>query len=109
MKKAIIIPIYLKLRQPEELPDLEGLRLAKRAIESLKRLEDQDFTLILPVCFDLMAEVKGDLLPEMTKFVMEEIRRLRREETWVFSTHHLRNLRDYLDRLNFRYFSSTSI
>src|SRR4030066_228040 len=53
MKKAIIIPIYLKFKQPEELPHLEGLRLAKRAIESLKRLEDQDFTLILPLSFDL--------------------------------------------------------
>ncbi len=106
MKKAIIIPIYLRFRQPEELPHLEGLRLAKRAIESLKRLEDQDFTLILPVSFDLTDEVKEDPLLEMTKFVMDEVKRLRGEETWVFSTQHLRPLRDYLDRLNFKYFSS---
>jgi hypothetical protein len=89
MKKAIIIPIYLRFRQPEELSDLEGLRLAKRAIESLKRLEDQDFTLILPLSFDLTGEVKEDSLLEMTKFVMGEVKRLRREETWVFSNHHL--------------------
>ncbi|MBP1696009.1 MAG: hypothetical protein H6Q41_1197, partial [Deltaproteobacteria bacterium] len=106
MKKAIIIPIYLKFKQPEELPYLEGLRLAKRAIESLKGLEDQDFTLILPVSFDLTGEVKEDPLPEMTKFVIDEVKRLRREETWVFSNHPLRILRDYLDRLNFKYFSS---
>jgi glycosyltransferase involved in cell wall biosynthesis len=106
MKKAIIIPVYLKLNQPEELPHLEGLRLAKRAIISLERLEDQDFTLILPVCLDVMGETKEDPLPEMTKFVIDEVKRLRSEETWVFSNHHLRILRDYLDRLNFKYFSS---
>jgi glycosyltransferase involved in cell wall biosynthesis len=106
MKKAIIIPIYLRFGQPEELPDLEGLRLAKRAIESLKRLEDQDFTLILPVSFDLTAELKEDPLPEMTRFFMDEVKRLRAEETWVFSAHSLRTLRDYLDRFNFKFFSS---
>ncbi len=106
MKKAIIIPIYLKFKQPEELPHLEGFRLAKRAIESLKRLEDQDFTLILPVSFDLTGEIKEDPSPEMTKFVIDEVKRLRSEETWVFSNHPLRILRDYLDRLNFKYFSS---
>jgi hypothetical protein len=106
MKKAIIIPIYLRFRQPEELPDLEGLRLAKRAIESLKTLEDQDFTLILPLSFDLTGEVREDSLRKMTKFVMDEVKRLRPEETWVFSAQHLRSLRDYLDRSNFKYFSS---
>jgi glycosyltransferase involved in cell wall biosynthesis len=106
MKKAIIIPIYLKFKQPEELPHLEGLRLAKRAIESLKRLEDQDFALILPLCFDLTGEIKEDPFPEMTRVVIDEVKRLRREETLVFSTHHLRNLRDYLNQLNFKYFSS---
>jgi len=106
MKKAIIIPIYLKFKQPEELPRLEGLRLAKRAIESLKKLEDQDFTLILPLSLDVTGEIKEDPLPEMTKFVIDEVKRLRDEETWVFSNHHLRILRDHLDRLNFRYFSS---
>lgn len=106
MKKAIIIPIYLKLSQPEELPHLEGLRLAKRAIESLERLEDQDFTLILPVCFDFMGEIKEDLFPGMARFFMDEVKHLRRDETLVFSTHHLKNLRDYLDRLNLKNFSS---
>ena len=33
MNKAIIIPIYLRLNEPEEIPHLEGLNLAKRAIE----------------------------------------------------------------------------
>ena len=68
MKKAIIIPIYLKFDQPEELPHLEGLRLAKRAIESLKILEDQDFTLILPVCFDLVVKMKRIPLQRWTGF-----------------------------------------
>jgi len=46
MKKTIVIPIYLKPDRQETLSTSEELRLAKRAIESLKHLEDQDFTLI---------------------------------------------------------------
>ncbi len=106
MKKAIIIPTYLKLNQPDELPFSDGLKLAKRAVESLKRLEDQDFTLILPVCFDFMGEIKEEAFPEMTGFVSSEMKRLRSEKILVFGHHQLRNLRDYLDRLNVKQFSS---
>jgi hypothetical protein len=106
MKKAIIIPIYLKLSQPEELPHLEGVRLAKRAIESLKRLEDQNFTLILPVCFDFMGEEQQESFEEMTSFLVHEVKGLRGEETIVFSNPHLKVLRDHLDRINFNNFSS---
>ena len=75
MKKAIIIPIYLRLDQAKELPNLEGLRLTKRAIESLKILEDQDFTLIMPVCFDLAI---GDekYFSEMDRLLRKELKNL---------------------------------
>ncbi len=106
MKKAIIIPIYLKLSHPEELPHLEGVRLAKRAIESLKRLEDQNFTLILPVCFDFMGENQQGSFEEMTSFLVHEVKSLRGEETIVFSNPHLKALRDHLDRININNFSS---
>jgi hypothetical protein len=53
-----------------------------------------------------MGKIKEDPLPEMTKSLMAEVKCLRREQTLVFSTHHLKNLRDYLDRLNFKTFSS---
>jgi glycosyltransferase involved in cell wall biosynthesis len=106
MKKAIIIPIYLKLSQPEELPHLEGVRLAKRAIESLKILEDQNFTLILPVCFDFVGEDQEKSFEEMTRFLVHEVKGLRGEETIVFSNPHLKVLRDHLDRINFKKFSS---
>ena len=106
MKKAIIIPVYLRFNQPEELPQLEGLRLAKRAIESLKILEDHDFTLILLVCFDLTGgEEEGSLL-EMDRVVREEVHHLWEGKTVLFSSHHLKVLRRNLDQRDFRRFSS---
>jgi hypothetical protein len=106
MRKAIIIPIYLKFNQPDELAFSEGLKLAKRAIESLRILEDQDFTLILPVCFDLTGEDPPESFEEMTRFLIGEVKSLRREKTLVFCTGHLKQLRDYLARIDFKKFSS---
>ena len=105
MKKAIIIPIYLKPDLPEALPTLEGLQLAKRAIESLKVLEDQDFTLILPVCIDLAGEVSEDAFSEMDQFVRKEVRAIRPERTLIFSSHHLEYLKEYFFQKNFKDFS----
>jgi len=42
MNKAIIIPVYLRLNRPGELPDSEGLALTRRAIESLKIFFNSD-------------------------------------------------------------------
>lgn len=102
MKKAIIIPIYLRLSKPEELPGLEGIRLAKRAIESLKTLEDQEFTLILPVCFDLTGRDGEVSFLEMDRLLREELKALGLERALVFSSLHLEQLRKYLDQRNFR-------
>lgn len=44
MKRAIIIPIFLRFRQSEELPELETFEVAGRAIKSLRMLEKQDVT-----------------------------------------------------------------
>jgi len=106
MKKAIIIPVYLRFNQPEELPHLEELRLAKRAIESLKILEDQDFTLILLVCFDLTGGGEEVSLLEMDGFVRKEVHNLWEGKTILFSSHHLKMLRRNLDQRDFRKFSS---
>ena len=46
MKKAIIIPITLRLNQPEESSYFEGLRLAKRAIENMEKLEGRAHLLL---------------------------------------------------------------
>lgn len=105
MKKAIIIPIYLKPNLPEALPTLEGLQLAKRAIGSLKRLEDQDFTLILPVCFDVAEETRRDVVSEMDQSVRREIRTIRQERALIFSSHQLSHLREYFIQKNFNEFS----
>ena len=104
MKKAIVMPIYFRLNKSEELPYSEGLILAKRAIESLKVLEDQDFTLILPVCIDVAGDVSEDALAEMDQYVRKEVKAIRQERTLIFSSHHLRYLRDYLFQKNFKNF-----
>jgi len=106
MKKAIIIPIYLKLSEPEDLPYLEGLRIAKRALKSLRILEDQDFTLILPVCFDLIGGDKEGSFSKMDKLLRKELKNLGLEKTLIFSSQHLGQLREYLEQMNFRNFYS---
>jgi glycosyltransferase involved in cell wall biosynthesis len=104
MKKAIIIPIYLRLNKPEDLPCSEGISLAKRAIESLNILEDQDFTLVLPVALDLSGEDEEGALLEADKSLRKEVGHLRKWKTLVFSSYHLKDLRDYLGRKNFKHF-----
>jgi hypothetical protein len=106
MKKAIIIPIYLRLNQPEELPNLEGLSLAKRAIESLKRLEDQDFTLILPICLDPAGGEEKVSFLEMDRQLRRELKNVGLQRTLIFSSQHLELLREYLEQRNFRNFYS---
>jgi len=105
MKKTIIMPIYLKPASPEGLPSSEGLRLAKRAIESLKVLKDQACTLILPVCFDLAGEVCEKDLSEMDRFIREEVKALRPHGTLIFSSHQLKVLRNHLLEKNFEHLS----
>jgi glycosyltransferase involved in cell wall biosynthesis len=101
MKKTIIIPIYLRLNASEELPNSKGIKLAKRAIESLKGLRDQDFSLILPVCFDTGRAEQGSFL-EMDRLLRNEFRKVRLQKTLIFSSSHLERLRKYLGRKNFR-------
>lgn len=106
MKKAIIIPTYLRLNRPEELTYLEGLRLAKRAIESLKILEDRDYTLILPVCFDVNDEDREGSFSNMDRFLRENLKDLRDGRTLIFTSYNLTNLREYLEQKGFRNFYS---
>lgn len=105
MKIAIVIPIYLKPDRKEALSTSEGLRLTKRAIESLRVIKDQDFTLILPVCIDLAGKVSEDAFSEMDQFVREEVKAIRPGRTLIFSSRHLKYLRDYLFQKNFKNFS----
>lgn len=106
MRKAIVIPIYLKFNQADELPYLEGLKLAKRAIESLKILEDHDFLLILPVCFDPMSEDRENPFFEMDRLLRKELKSLCVGRTLIFSSPHLEQLKKFLERGNFGNFSS---
>ncbi len=106
MRKAVIIPIYLRVNKPEELSDAKGLSLAKRAVNSLRGMSDQDFTLILPVCFDLGGNDEEALLVELDGLLRAEIKRLRKERTLIFSPYHLKSLRAFLDQKHFSNFST---
>src|SRR4030042_6921264 len=102
MNKAIIIPVYLRLNRPEELPDSEGLALTRRAIESLNILEDRDFTLILPVCFDLTGRDGDVSFLEMDKLLRQHLQSFQKRKIFVFSSYRLKTLRKYLDQKGFR-------
>jgi hypothetical protein len=106
MKKAIVIPIYLRLNKLEELTKAKGLELTKRAVNSLKAVNDQDFTLILPVCFDLGGKDEETLLVELDGVLRTEIKPLRKEGTLIFSSRHLKSLREVLDQKHFSDFSA---
>lgn len=106
MKKAIIIPVYLKLGEPEELPYVEGLKLAKRAIESLRILEDQNFILILPVCFDQREGNGGSSSLKMDGLLRGELKNVGLPRTLVFCPHHLEKLKNYFERRGLKNFYS---
>jgi glycosyltransferase involved in cell wall biosynthesis len=101
MKKAIILPVYLKLKAPEELTSSEGMGLTQRAIRSLHILKDQDFTLILPVCFDL-PKMDENLHLELEEIFKEEIGLLRTQRTLLFSSARVERLRLHLAQINFK-------
>jgi len=104
MKKAIIIPVYLRLTEPDDLLDLQEVRLTGRAIESLRILDDQDFSLVLPVCTDMDGEEKEGDLAEVDRLLKDEVGRLRKENTLIFSSHHLKDLQEFLRQRDLRNF-----
>jgi len=87
------------LNEPEEITHLEGLNLAKRAIESLRKLEDQDFTLILPVCFDLKGGDEAPLI-EMDRLIRKELKDPGLKRMLIFTSQQLQPLRQYLVKKN---------
>ncbi len=107
MKKGIVIPAYLRFSRPETLPSSEGLELTRRAIQSLNLLEDQDFTLILPVSFHSMEGGGEASLFEMDRSLREELRVLRKGKTFLFSNLHLQSLKRSLERRGFKALSSS--
>jgi hypothetical protein len=95
MKKTLIIPVYLRLPILQDLPHAEDVRLARRAIDSLKVLGDQDFTLILPVCFDLRTSGNPYTLEEMDQYFKEEVKSWGVKRTLILSSAHLTLLRNH--------------
>jgi len=106
MNKAIIIPVYLRLSHPDELPSSEGLHLTRRAIRSLRILEDQEFTLLLLACFDLSGREEEALLSEMDSVLRREVAGLREGGTAVFSSVHLKGLKRAIEPKGFGTLSS---
>ncbi len=105
MKKAIVLPVYLKVKNIEELLSSEAIFSTQRAVQSLNILNDQDFTLILPVSLDLQWK-DNDLLLGMENALKKEIKPLRIKKTLLFSSARLEGLRAYLKKKNFKEFSS---
>jgi glycosyltransferase involved in cell wall biosynthesis len=106
MTKAILIPVYLRLKNSKELFQSEGVQLTRRAIQSLKILPDDDFTLVLLVCFDLPEGEKENSLSEMDRAFREEIRAFGMKRAFLFSSWNLEGLRTHLDHRNFKALSS---
>lgn len=96
MKKAIIIPVYLRLERPEDLSPSEGMVLTRRAVQSLRVITDQDFDLILPVCFSF-PEMSQHFLIKAEKAFRESVTPCRPERMIVFSSLHLGALRKWLE------------
>jgi glycosyltransferase involved in cell wall biosynthesis len=106
MTKAILIPVYLRLQNSKELLESESVQLTRRAIQSLKNLRDDNFTLVLLVCFDLPEGEKKNSLSEMDRVFREEIRAFGMKRAFLFSSLNLKGLRNYLDHRNFKELSS---
>jgi len=104
VKKAVIIPVYLRIREPEDILRSEGMRITQRAIKSLNILKDQDFTLILPVYFDVTSGQQEHDLSDMERMFTEGISDFRQREIYVVSPVQLRTLRDVLERQGFTEF-----
>lgn len=51
-QKVLIIPTYLKIKNPEDIPISEGLALLKRAVESLNIMENDWLKIITIFCVD---------------------------------------------------------
>jgi hypothetical protein len=102
MTKAILLPVYLRLRNSRELPQSEGVQLTRRAIQSLKILRDDRFTLVVLVCFDPSGDEKKNSLFEMDTVLREEIRTFGVKRAFLFSSWNLEGLRAHLDRRDFK-------
>jgi glycosyltransferase involved in cell wall biosynthesis len=96
MKKAIIIPVYLRLERPEDLSVSEGMVLTRRAVQSLRVLTDSDFDLILPVCFSF-PEMSQDFLIKAEKAFRDEMKLCRPKGTIVFSPSQLEAFRKWAE------------
>lgn len=106
MTKAILIPVYLRVKGSGDLSRSEGFQVTQRAIQSLKVLRDQEFTLLLLICFDLPEGEKNNSLFEMDRAFRDEIRAVGMKRVFLFSSWNLKGLRSYLDKRNFRELSS---
>ncbi len=106
MKKAIIIPAYLRFSHPDALLTSEGFGLTKRAIQSLEILNDRDHTLILLVSMN-PAEGGGEhSFGEMDQCLRKEIKNLRAGKTFLFSNLHLSGVRQHLKQRGFPFLSA---
>ena len=92
LKKSLIIPTYLKVKTPEEIPNAEGILLLKRAMESLFVLEDDELTVIAVFCIDVPSwedEFDTVLRKTVTDFPLKF-------PLIIFTEKNLKSLKEYL-------------
>lgn len=105
MKKAIIIPVYIRLNKTEELLSSRELELTKRVLKSLKILKDQDFVIILPVCLDINDGNK-DSIQKLDIRLKEELSSLISKKGLLFSSLKIGQLKEWIVNKNLKDFSN---
>lgn len=97
-RKALIIPTYLTVKSPEEIPYTEGILLLKRAVKSLDILECQELTVIMVFCVDTPSW-RDEFDVALRKNVMDFSSKF---PVIIFTEKSLRNLKEYFREKNYR-------
>ncbi len=100
-KIAIIVPTYIRSDFPEGVKENNGLKILKRALESLKELKKEGMVyIILPFCIEGEGINKG-LDAEYHSTLMKEL-----SDTFPFSriiltTYNFKDLKEYISKKGF--------
>ncbi len=94
---VLIIPVYLKLNKPDEIPASEGISLLKRAVESLNIFEDDKLSIIAVFCIDA-DRWTDEFDAGIRKVVMDFLSKF---SILVFTEKNMINLKRYLKEKGF--------
>jgi GT2 family glycosyltransferase len=103
MKKAIVIPTYLPIKNDTDVSKLEGIQLLQRAVKSLDILEDRNFVLVLPFCLDIK---EGDFWTVLSR-TDEKVRQVMKDcvgsiPMVIFTRKNLVDFSQYIEEGRFK-------